>query len=130
MLLRQQRDPGYLASLDQRINDRDPQHWVSLEHTQRAIPEGLSPTMGSAYDLYVRHEVYLAIGSIKNKPRGEIIRFLESLSSDPFQKGDYQDRTPEGREIQVKVIGSYALLYWVDHPVREVKVVDLVQADV
>ena len=30
-LLRQQRDPEYLASLDQRINDHDPQHWVSLE---------------------------------------------------------------------------------------------------
>ena len=30
-LLRQQRDPEYLATLDQRINDQDPQHWVSLE---------------------------------------------------------------------------------------------------
>jgi hypothetical protein len=30
-VLRQQRDPEYLASLDRRINDRDPQHWVSLE---------------------------------------------------------------------------------------------------
>ncbi|MFO1501930.1 MAG: hypothetical protein U1G07_26740 [Verrucomicrobiota bacterium] len=30
-LLRQQRDPEYLATLDARINDRDPQHWVSLE---------------------------------------------------------------------------------------------------
>lgn len=30
-ILRQQRDPEYLATLDARINDRDPQHWVSLE---------------------------------------------------------------------------------------------------
>lgn len=30
-LLRQQRDPEYLATLDARINDRDPRHWVSLE---------------------------------------------------------------------------------------------------
>lgn len=30
-LLRQQRDPNYLATLDSRINDRDPQHWVSLD---------------------------------------------------------------------------------------------------
>jgi hypothetical protein len=30
-LLRQQRDPEYLATLDGRINDRDPRHWVSLE---------------------------------------------------------------------------------------------------
>jgi hypothetical protein len=86
--------------------------------------------MGSAYELYVRHEVHVAISAVKSKPRGEIIRFLESLSSDPFQKGDYQDRTPQGREVQVKVIGSHALFYWTDHPVREVKVVDLIQADV
>ena len=30
-LLRQQRDPEYLATLDARINDRDPQHRVILE---------------------------------------------------------------------------------------------------
>ena len=85
--------------------------------------------MGSAYSVYVRHEVHVGLSAIRSKPRGEIIRFLESLSSDPFQKGDYQDRTPEGREVQVKVIRSHALLYWADHAVREVKVVDLIQAD-
>jgi hypothetical protein len=86
--------------------------------------------MGSAYELYLRHEVHVAISAIKSNPRREIIRFLESLASDPFHIGDYRDRTPEGREVQVKVIGSHALLYWADHPAREVKVVDLVQADV
>jgi hypothetical protein len=30
-LLRQQRDPEYLATLDARINDRNPQHWVSFQ---------------------------------------------------------------------------------------------------
>jgi hypothetical protein len=79
--------------------------------------------MPSGYELYVRHEVHLRIGALKSKT-------LESLSSDPFQKGDYQDRTPEGRDVQVKVIGAHALVYWADHPVREVKIVDFVQADV
>lgn len=81
-------------------------------------------------ELYVRHEVHLRIGTLRSRARTEIMRFLESLSSDPFQKGDYQDRTPEGRDVQVRVIGSHAVLYWADHPVREVKVVDLVQADI
>jgi hypothetical protein len=30
-LLRQQRDSEYLATLDRRINDQDPQHWISLD---------------------------------------------------------------------------------------------------
>ena len=66
--------------------------------------------MGSGYELYVRHEVHLRIGAIRSRGRAEILRFLESLSIDPFQKGDYQDRTPEGRDVQVKVIGAYALV--------------------
>lgn len=85
--------------------------------------------MPSGYELYVRHEVHLRIGALKSRARAEIMRFLESLASNPFQKGDYQDRTPERREVQVKVIGPHALVYWADHPVREVKVVDLIQAD-
>jgi hypothetical protein len=65
--------------------------------------------MASGYELYVRHEVHLRIGMLRSRPRTEILRFLELLSSDPFQKGDYQDRSPEGRDVQVKVIGSHAL---------------------
>jgi hypothetical protein len=32
-------------------------------------------------------------------------------------------------QAQAKIIGSFALLFWADHPVSEVKVVDLVPAD-
>jgi hypothetical protein len=48
--------------------------------------------MGSEYELYVRHEVHLRIGALRSRSRAEIMHFLDSLSSDPFQKGDYQDR--------------------------------------
>ena len=85
--------------------------------------------MASGYELYVRHEVHLRMGTLRSRTRTEIMRFSASLSSDPFQKGDYQDRSPEGRDVQVKVIGSHALLFWADHPVREIRVVDLVQGD-
>jgi hypothetical protein len=85
--------------------------------------------MDSEYDLYIRHEVYLRIGAVRSRARAQILSFLESLTTDPFQKGDYEDRTPEGRDVQVKVIGGYALFYWADHAVRELKVVDFVQAD-
>jgi hypothetical protein len=72
--------------------------------------------MPAGYELYVRHEVHLRIGALKSRARAEIIHFLESLSSDPFQKGDYQDRTPEGREVQAKVIGSHALVIGLTTP--------------
>jgi hypothetical protein len=36
-LLRQQRDPDYLRTLDARINDRDPQHWVSFQELKERL---------------------------------------------------------------------------------------------
>ncbi len=85
--------------------------------------------MQGDYALYVRYEILLLLKSMRGVQRERIMRFIESLPSNPFQKGDYQDRSPEGRLIQVKVVDRYAILFWADHPVHEVKVVDLMSAD-
>ena len=58
-----------------------------------------------------------------------IIAFIESLSSDPFQQGDYTETDSAGRNCQVKIIGKHAVYFWADHAVKEVKVVDLIDAD-
>ena len=61
--------------------------------------------------------------------RTRIIHFLESLAADPFQSGDYTERDPVDRTLQVKVIGPWAIVYWTDHPVCEVKVVQILPSD-
>ena len=81
------------------------------------------------YSPYVRHEVYLQLKNVPRMQRERVMRFMEALAKDPYQTGDYQDRTPEGREIQIKLIGSYAILFWADHAVREMKIVDFEKAD-
>jgi len=50
------------------------------------------------------------------------------LAEDPFRAGDYVERDDIGRPIQVKIIGRYAVFFWSDHPVKEVKIVDLKSA--
>mgnify|MGYP001598683968 CR=1 FL=1 len=85
--------------------------------------------MATEYSLYVRHEVYVRLRNARGRSRDHLLRFLDSLQRDPFQRGDYEMISPEGRSIQVKVIGSFALLFWADHAVSEIKVVDLVPAD-
>ena len=85
--------------------------------------------MATEYSLYVRHEVYLQLLALRKQPRDRILRFLDSLEHNPYQHGDYEVVSPESRAIQVKIVGSFALLYWADHAVSEVKVVDLVPAD-
>jgi hypothetical protein len=85
--------------------------------------------MATEYSVYVRHEVYLRLGKVPVRQRSRLLSFFDSLERDPFQHGDYEVISPEDRQIQVKIIGSYALLFWADHPVSEIKVVDLVPAD-
>ena len=77
------------------------------------------------------HRVFIAaevIAFLKTCTRREqllITRLFEELVNDPFRAGDYVERDETGRPIQVKIIGRYAVFFWADHPVKEVKIVDL-----
>ena len=61
--------------------------------------------------------------------RERILAFLESLANHPESPGDYTDRDDAGRSVQIKIIGDYALTYWADHAVNEVKVTKIEKAD-
>ncbi len=54
---------------------------------------------------------------------------LEYLAGNPFDEGDYVASDSSGRECQVRIIGPYALFYWSDHAEKEVRIVDLIDAD-
>ena len=54
--------------------------------------------------------------------RESILSFLESLALNPQRWGDYEDRDEVGRPVQIKIIGDYALTFWADHAVKEIKV--------
>ena len=81
------------------------------------------------YLLFVRHELYDLIRQMRPAWRQQVLRFLESLAADPFQSGDYTERDPTDRILQAKVIGPWAIVYWADHPVGEVKVVQILPSD-
>jgi len=51
------------------------------------------------------------------------------LADNPTKPGDYEERDDAGRPIQIKIVGDYALTYWADHAVREVKVIQIEKAD-
>ena len=85
--------------------------------------------MYESYNLYVRHELYHTLKDASRHNRDRILAFIESLPSDPFQSGDYTEEDPSGRSCQVKVVGKYALYFWADHPAKEMKIVDLIDAD-
>jgi hypothetical protein len=61
--------------------------------------------------------------------RDAILAFLHRLNANPYTEGDYIESDETGRPGQIKVIRQYALTYWSDHAVCEVKVTKIERAD-
>ena len=80
------------------------------------------------YKVLVTHHV-LSLPRPRAQDKARIISFLERLSDDPFQKGDYEEKDEVGRPVQIKIIGPYALAYLADHSEREVKILQIEKAD-
>jgi mRNA-degrading endonuclease RelE of RelBE toxin-antitoxin system len=80
------------------------------------------------------HDVYLHLGLLDAVPktgvhRQRIMDFIKSLRENPDTQGDITDRDDTDRTRQIKVIGDYAITYWLDAPVKIVMVVDIRHAD-
>lgn len=81
------------------------------------------------YRIFVRMEAAEILRSIRGGQRSSVVEFIDFLSGDPNKGGDYSERDETGRQLEIKVIGSFAITYWADHAVAEVKVVDVRRAD-
>ena len=80
------------------------------------------------------HEVYLHLGVLESVPksgvqRRQIMDFIYSLRAHPETPVDFTDKDASLRERQIKIVGDYAITYWLDAPVRIVMVVDVRPAD-
>lgn len=77
------------------------------------------------YRVFIAAEVLDAMRACRGREKVLITRLFEELAGDPFRTGDYVERDEIGRPIQVLIIGRHAVFFWVDHPVKEVKILDL-----
>jgi hypothetical protein len=79
------------------------------------------------------YQVYLNIDLLEAVPksgrqRQEIMKFIYGLRDLP-RKGDYTDKDASLQIRQIKIIGDYAITYWLDDAVKSVMVVDVRPAD-
>jgi mRNA-degrading endonuclease RelE of RelBE toxin-antitoxin system len=81
------------------------------------------------YEVFLRSEAVQSMRSIPNTARRRISALIDSLSADPALNGDYQISDRTGRSIEIKILQSYAITFWVDHAAREIKVIDISHAD-
>lgn len=80
------------------------------------------------YNLYLSLDVLDLIKGIKGKRKSEVIQFLHQVRVGPFLKGEFQ-KLKDGRTLEIKVLGKYSIYYWADHPVKEIKIVEIVKSD-
>ena len=81
------------------------------------------------YAVYLRIEAAELLKSVATRNRRGIENFVDSLSGNPFKTGDYAETDAAGRPIQIKILGNFAVAFWADHAVKEIKVVAIVRAD-
>ena len=80
------------------------------------------------YDVFIH--VDLSEGMPKTGiQRRRIMEFIHGLRDDPRTPGDFTDKDASLRTREVKIVGDYAITYWVDDPVKAVMVVDIRAAD-
>jgi hypothetical protein len=81
--------------------------------------------MNLAYAYAVDESVLQVFAACKGRDRSELLRIFEQLSNNPFQQGDFTQKTASLRELQVKRLGKWLVTYWPDHGACELRIVDV-----
>jgi hypothetical protein len=80
------------------------------------------------YAVYINQ---LALDSApKSGPQRQLVAdFVRWLADHPNFPGDFSEKDDQGRTVFVKVVGRFAVTFWPDHPVAEVKITHIKPAD-
>lgn len=81
------------------------------------------------YTILFEPDMVEALTGIPPTERRRLRAFFGSLTVDPHDKGDYEETTPGGRKLQVKIVGSRAIGYYVEEAAKLVWVNSLGPAD-
>lgn len=81
------------------------------------------------FTVWLDTDTIALLESLRKPDRKALLVFVRSLMGAPFQKGDFVENGERGREVQVKVLGDYSVSWWIDFPVKEIKVEEIRKAD-
>ena len=77
------------------------------------------------YRVLIDFEVLEALPR-SGRRRNDLVTFLRSLGSFAHEGGDFQLKDPQTlRTFEVSVLCGFAVTWWIDAPVNEVKVIDI-----
>lgn len=77
------------------------------------------------YEIILRRSVAERAFTLDRSRRRCFEAWLDRISHDPFEAGDFDDTDATGRGHQVKRVDELLVTYWADHASREVRIVGL-----
>jgi hypothetical protein len=81
--------------------------------------------MNSDWELVYHDRVVEMLAIAKGHQKAALARAFTALRQDPYRVPDYSERDATGRTLSVMTCGEWAVSYWLDHFVREIRVVSL-----
>jgi len=79
------------------------------------------------YTVFLRQEAAASMVRIKGKRKRAIEAFISYLSENPFEEGDFSESDESGRVTFTKVIRDFAITYFPDHAVCEIKILEVIR---
>ena len=76
-----------------------------------------------AYSYALGDEAVHTFTSLPARQREKLLRAFDRLARQPHQQGDYREAGASGRIYEVTLSGDLLLTWWVDHAVKEVRIV-------
>ena len=81
--------------------------------------------MKLSYAYVVDESVVLLFSESRGRERQELLRIFHALGQNPFQTGDYAQKTASLRTLQVKRFGKWLVTYWPSHADTELRIVEV-----
>ncbi len=81
------------------------------------------------YRLLISIEVVEFLDRLPSRTRKALRDGIASIGGDPIAMADAADFDDTGRQLQIAIIGDFALTYWIDDADRHVKILDVHAAD-
>ena len=81
------------------------------------------------YRLLVSIDVVEFVERLPVKTRRALRGAIHAIGHDPLGRSDAEDHDAIGRLMHIAIVGEYALMYWIDHADRHIKILDIHASD-
>lgn len=81
------------------------------------------------YSLVLHEEAARRLAAASRVEQRRVGVILDELKGAPFRKGDLREQDARGRDNEILLTGDWLVTFWVDHAVREIRVVRLESAE-